>query len=417
MRVFNYKVVLMDMSIKGNTSGVDRYLKMLVRGLRKVEGLELYWISLVSDPSLLSPIIETEDNYTKHTIPLPIKCNEIIQEFYWGEQFYQQVYRLVAPHICNDNKICVLHLHTLNLIDLAYLFKQKNPKYKIITHLHCIPWKSYLNSAPQRFNQLYVQWEQQRKVNKEKLPNLMTTHSELRSYEKADKLIALTECAKELVLTVSNQKDIEIVPNGLIDFKPKEQKTIKSDIELHLLYVGIVSPSKGLKYILEAMSIAQKQDCNIKLSVAGKSNELHQKELIGQYKDLDINFLGLIPFKKLLDLYQSCDAGIIASMQEQCSYVAIEMMMMGLPIITTAVDGLDEMFTDEVNALKVPLQFSPILGLRVDTQKMAKQIIRLCKSKTLRNKLGNNAREEYRRTYQQDMMINQTISIYDELTI
>ncbi len=413
MKITDYRVVLIDMSIKGNTSGVDRYLKMLVNGLREVKGLELYWISLVSDKEFLSPSIKTKGNYTKQTIPLPIKCSEIIQEFYWGEQYYQQVYRLVAPNICRDDKPCILHLHTLNLIDLALLFKQDNPNYKIITHLHCIPWKSYLNSNPKHFNELYAQW-QQGNQDKEQLPNLMTTHSELRSYEKADKVIALTECAKDLVLSVSQQKNIKIIPNGLMDFKPQEVKG-PTNSQLHLLYVGIVSPSKGLKYILEAISIVQKQGYNVKLSVAGKCNEVYQQELIGKHKGLNVDFLGLIPFEELLALYQSCDAGIIASMQEQCSYVAIEMMMMGMPIITTAVDGLDEMFTDELNALKVPLLFSPVFGLSVDTYRMAEQIIRLGQAEELRAKLAKNTREEYLKKYQQDMMIQQMLSVYQEV--
>lgn len=45
------------------------------------------------------------------------------------------------------------------------------------------------------------------------------------------------------------------------------------------------------------------------------------------------------------------------SLQEQHSYAAIEMAMFGMPMIITAVDGLDEMFVDEISCLKVNTLF------------------------------------------------------------
>lgn len=51
--------------------------------------------------------------------------------------------------------------------------------------------------------------------------------------------------------------------------------------------------------------------------------------------------------------YSICDIGLMVSLQEQHSYATIEMVMFGMPMIITAVDGLDEMFVDEVSSLKV----------------------------------------------------------------
>lgn len=50
------------------------------------------------------------------------------------------------------------------------------------------------------------------------------------------------------------------------------------------------------------------------------------------------------------------DIGILPSLTEQCSFVAIEMLMHGLPIIGTDSSGLDEMIIDGVNGFKIHLQ-------------------------------------------------------------
>jgi glycosyltransferase involved in cell wall biosynthesis len=124
---------------------------------------------------------------------------------------------------------------------------------------------------------------------------------------------------------------------------------------------------------------------------------------------------GRIPFEELKKLYAQCDIGIIASLQEQASYVAIEMAMFGLPIVSTAVDGLDEIFTDEINALKVRTKFSPIFGLSVDVEMMAKQIVRLIEDENMREMLSQNVRQLYEQRFNLDLMIDRTVSVYKEL--
>lgn len=132
-------------------------------------------------------------------------------------------------------------------------------------------------------------------------------------------------------------------------------------------------------------------------------------------KELNVHFLGRITFNELQEHYKQSDAGIIASLQEQCSYVAIEMCMFGLPIITTAVDGLEEMFTDGIDALKVGVHFSKPTGLQVDTDGMVKHIIRLIEDEVFRKGLGIRARQLYEKRFTQIRMLKQTVSLYKEV--
>ena len=54
----------------------------------------------------------------------------------------------------------------------------------------------------------------------------------------------------------------------------------------------------------------------------------------------------------LFEFYQIADVGVMPSFHEQCSYVAIEMMMMGVPLITSDSTGLKEMQANKEFMLK-----------------------------------------------------------------
>ncbi|WP_289415493.1 glycosyltransferase family 4 protein, partial [Bacteroides acidifaciens] len=123
----------------------------------------------------------------------------------------------------------------------------------------------------------------------------------------------------------------------------------------------------------------------------------------------------LLPFDKLKEVYQNSDIGVIASLQEQASYVALEMSMFGLAVITTAVDGLDEMFTDGVTALKVGVTFSAEDGLKVDVKMLEDKLIELIEDKKKRHRLGYNARRMYLEKLTLEQMTERTVSIYRQL--
>ena len=62
----------------------------------------------------------------------------------------------------------------------------------------------------------------------------------------------------------------------------------------------------------------------------------------------------LISREQLFELYLAADIGVIPSLFEPFGYVAVEMMMCGLPVIVTATSGLDEIhFTNEDKSIVV----------------------------------------------------------------
>ena len=64
-------------------------------------------------------------------------------------------------------------------------------------------------------------------------------------------------------------------------------------------------------------------------------------------------FTGKLSKQELYQFYQIADVGVMLSKHEQCSFVAIEMMMHGIPIIASDSTGLDEMVSDGINGYKI----------------------------------------------------------------
>lgn len=404
-------LVLLDVTQRQSVSGVDRYLEMLTLALKA--RVSIVWISLVYQSPSLGAQITLGERMTHIFVPFPEDLRVVVDTPCWMEKYNVEVMKLVQPHL-DYSRSAIIHLHTLNLIGLALLLKGELPNSKIITHLHCIPWKGYINNNISQFSRLYHSYylEQAQAVDP-----FMTHRPEIDAYSKADHIICLTECAREFVSRMhpSSVDRINIVPNGLSDWAQGFARAYGEREQLRLIFVGTLSKGKGLDYILEAMRIAQESGARLAIDVAGTCNDGLRKEIHRRYPKLSISLHGSVERDELITLYRRADIGVIASLQEQCSYVAIEMCMMGLPIITTAVDGLDEMFEDEVNSLKVPVFYSRTRGLSVNTDYYAKCIARLATDSTLRERLGTSARKLYLERYTADIMEERTVGIYNKI--
>lgn len=396
-----------------NTSGVNRYLSCLVKGLKEYKHISFTWISLMNDRNLIFHKHEKFDSYDKITIPIPQFYDGIMSDMFWAGKYSECVYDIVAPYLENKNNV-IIHTNTLNLIDLSNCIKRHLENVKIITHLHCIPWKNHYNNDNILFNRLYNDY-----YNSDKPLNdydYLITTSEKCSYNDADRIITQTECATrflERVMNISRDK-ITIIPNGMYDdYDVVENKEINNPIEF--IYVGSLIESKGLLYILDALRIVQKAGYKVLLHIAGYG----KTEIIDiakkNYSDVPINILGRVPYATLKKYYAKSNIGLIASLQEQTSYVAIEMAMSSLPIITTAIDGLDEMFIDGEDAMKVEAIFSTTNGLSVNTQMMAEKIIELIEDKEKRELISANGRKTYEAKFTLDRMIKQTVEVYESL--
>lgn len=409
---------LMDISHAANTSGVDRHISTLIGGLQNFNHICVHWIHFTDEASLLFPVEEVTAHYIKISIPLPQYYNTIIAERFWIRRYNEQVFRLTR-HLFERKSNCIIHLHTLNLIDLAVYMRERE-QCKVITHLHCIPWKALYNKDKKRFNKLYELTYTNTGQTEKATPEMYVTNNcELQSYSEPDALICGTFCGIDFLKNCIGNftNNTYVIPNGGDDYSNGHPRVYDKgkDESFSLLFVATVNESKGIFFILQTLKIIHNKGYKISLIIAGKCSPNLKKRIEFSYPNLNITMLGLVSIEKLRELYSQSDIGIIGSLQEQASYTGVEMSMFGMPIVTTNVDGLDEMFTDEINALKVPTIFSPVLGLSIDVNSMVNQVIRLINDPIIRKTIGKNARRLYKEKLTSTLMVKRIVYVYEEI--
>ena len=180
-----------------------------------------------------------------------------------------------------------------------------------------------------------------------------------------------------------------------------------------LIFVGRLDEAKGLRALLAAYKEVLKTNPDTHLFIAG-DGDFNSWLSDAKNDRLKITFTGKLDQEQLYELYSIADVGIMPSYYEQCSYVGIEMMMFGLPIIASDGMGVKEMFTDGVNAKIAPV------GNREKPEEfqnnLTASMIELLQSPELTERLGSRARKMYEEKYTLKLMQDRYKKLLDRFT-
>ena len=401
--MMNKNIVILCIE-NGSPSGVVRYIQMLTEGLENQTNIKTHIICL--NTNLIFPELKVVEGRFIANLPYSSMAKPLKDETYWLAKYFGTVSDLLIPYLKNMEQV-IWHVQELILVKLAYLLKLSLGGY-VLTHLHIIPWKFNIEYNENHFKALYSQW----------IHNIFTEISNNRleniAYPLSDKIICVSYSAMKHLVSVYNinPKRISVIYNGLnkIKIPLKRKKTFPE-----LLFVGRVSREKGVINLLNALNIVNYRGYVFNLKLVGQCTTQMATHIHKTYKKLNIELLGAVSFDQLKDIYSKSTIGIVPSLHEQCSYVAIEMSMFGLPTIVSDVDALSEMFEDNINALKIPLIFDEDFGLQLDEERLADAIIRLINDKALRQKLSINAIKNYNERFTLENMIQNTINLYKQI--
>ena len=182
-----------------------------------------------------------------------------------------------------------------------------------------------------------------------------------------------------------------------------------------ILFVGRLHTVKGLIYLIRAFRDVLDKMPNCRLIIAGSGQ---YDTYLCETKDISttVTFTGLLEKKELYEIYQIADIGVMPSFHEQCSYVAIEMMMHGVPLIASTSTGLKEMVEDGVSGLHIPVIEHPD-KVEIDVSKLAKKILYLLEHPQEARKLGDNGRKRYEKIYTSETFGQNMVRFYQSLRL
>lgn len=393
--------------------GVGTYIQQLTAALQN-SNHNICVVTLKQD--ILKTHIKQTKGIKYWSIPSPVSEQRIIDASKYNELYCRSIVYFLQLHITNKTNL-VFHLNYLNCT-LAEELK-KVFECKIVSTIHYLDWSFILFGNVMRFRNLLTKQEMnQSDMYKNGVAKLI--RDEKRFFENVDHLICLSENTRRLLLDdyQINPNKTTVIHNGLKDNITdlnKQDIRIKyymTDIPV-IIFAGRLDDLKGILYLLKAFKIVMNTYPHCQLVIAGNGS---LEKYMNDCEDIwiHVTWTGLISSEKLYELYQIADIGVLPSLTEQCSYVAIEMMMHGLPMITTSAWGLAEMTEDGISGLHVPVTEHPET-VEIDTELLAEKMLYLLKFPEERKRIGANARRRYESAYSAEIFRRNMLDFYYSL--
>jgi glycosyltransferase involved in cell wall biosynthesis len=231
----------------------------------------------------------------------------------------------------------------------------------------------------------YVVWGQGSDVY---LPDWFTKLTSKTIIKNAGSAIALTEDMKRAMQAMYD-RDIAIVPNG-IDLKEYTSERPMQNVEgaeKRILFVGRLHPVKGVRYLLQAMSIVHQELPEAKLILVGDGEEREYLENLTGSLGIRkyVEFVGRIPHERVPDYMHHADVFVLPSLSESFGLVNLEAMACGLPIVATRVGGIPDLIEDGANGYLID---------PMNQQQIAEAVLKLLQNEMLWKEMSDNNRKE-----------------------
>jgi glycosyltransferase involved in cell wall biosynthesis len=421
-----------------STYGIGTYLKELTEALENTF-INVHLVHLRS----IRPEFEVEktDQVEHWYIPEVKNNNTFSGSASKIEGYSRNVVYLLRLHIKNTKDL-VFHFN-YNICQLLAKELKTVFNCKTVTTVHYAKWMLELNSNLLLLHSIKSKTPNLRSKREKSL--VATDKYENLLYNEVDHIIALCRNMQNLLQTeyrIEPDK-IVVIPNGLADiqYRLKEKGEVVAssfaitegsgsdgsevvwdtlrkkwhipENELLILFAGRLDAVKGLGYLIKAFHKVLNIIPNCRLMIAGNGAF---DEYMKDCEDIwmHITWTGRLDRVKLYELYSIADIGVMPSFHEQCSYVAIEMMMHGVPLVANTSTGLHEMVEDGISGLQIPVM-EHTDRMEIDTCLLAEKMIYLLQNPDERQLLGMNARKRYEKFYTSKVMRENMINFYNTL--
>jgi len=363
--------IILSSHDRGIDYGVGSYIKKISKGLKVNNEIKVY---------ILKVGIITGKSFTirKHAgitfFDIPVKENSTgVDTIKNQEKLALNIARIILHYIPTRNKNVIL----MNFVYQFFIAKElkKILSGTLLFVQHILIHKALIH---------------------EKVLN-----TEFQVYDISDKIITVTRQGKENLIRKGVSADkIVVIYNGI---NPEDFNTEKKHVEVRqkygltrneklILYSGRIDPVKGLDYLCASIKQLIEDMPGCRLVIAGNGSYESIIPKTGEFS-ANVSYLGFIPFEDLVALYHIADIGVIPSLEEQCSYVALEMLHSGLPVVASSVGGLKEIFIHDENALLADVvpDKSNMYGIAPDVKQFKNYMLKLLSNKKLRDKFSANA--------------------------
>jgi glycosyltransferase involved in cell wall biosynthesis len=375
--------------------------KTLQKTSESHEGVNYQYIPTVSDKLLLKILDKIPGIFTKKKPD-------------YDSSLYYLTYGWIVANELKKQKIDIVHIH--NFSQFIPLIRLLNPKIKIAIHMHC-QWLSQLDRD-----------------------------AIARRLKYADLIVGCSEFITEKVRQQFPEytSKCQTVYNGVDShfFNQKVKKDNEQNDIKKLLFVGRVSPEKGVHVLLEAFEKVVKQFPNVRLDIVGGIGTLPKEfiialsdddpkvanlisfytpdpvtgEILSYYEQLQkllspevakqVTFCGSVSHKKLDQYYRDADVYINSSLSEALGMPILEAMAGSLPVVGSRIGGIPEAILNE----KTGFIFES-----GDSEALAGALLRLLRDDNLRVTMGESGYQRAVELFSWDRIVEKLLYHYENL--
>ncbi|MBC6477189.1 MAG: glycosyltransferase family 4 protein [Hormoscilla sp. GM7CHS1pb] len=230
--------------------------------------------------------------------------------------------------------------------------------------------------------------------------------------------------------TLYNGVDIHrFIVSDRSDFSP----TVRESTPKQILFVGRISPEKGVHVLIDAFNRVVSRYPNVELKIVGPENAVllwyipnrqdpKVRSLMpyfrGKYRQLlqqqisknaanKVFFIGKVPHAEIIQYYQQADIFVFPSVwQEPFGMPVVEAMTMELPTIATQGGAFPEIVEEGKTALLVE---------RGDANALAEAILRLLREENLSQEMGKAGRKRLEENFSWEQLSQKLLAEYQKL--
>jgi|SRR6185312_9798368 len=217
-------------------------------------------------------------------------------------------------------------------------------------------------------------------------------------------VLALSEAWRATLQGIAPRARLEVLMNA-VPLPPLDEAQCREKRQPTLLFLGEVARHKGVLELARSFSRITRAFPQLQLVYSGTGRAIDEvRELTAQLELGDrVKFTGWVEAERKRAQFAAATIFVLPSYVEGMPMALLEAMSWGLPTIATAVGGVPEIITHEVNGLLVEPG---------DVVALAAAIARLTSDPQLRQRLGGAARATIATRFSLDTAVGRLLEIY-----
>ena len=173
---------------------------------------------------------------------------------------------------------------------------------------------------------------------------------------RAQILLPVSQDLKESIKSYGIKNRFQVIPN-VVNTEVFYPSTSQHRSEKkRILLVALLSPVKGLPYLLQALAQLKEKRRDFVLDIVGDGPNRQEYEDLTEKLGLGemVRFHGLKSKPEVAEYMRQCDFFVLPSLWENLPCVLIEAMASGIPVIASDVGGIKEIINENLGLLISP---------------------------------------------------------------